>query len=309
MVEKKKRSQYVVVMDWMYDNFGFNCAEANTLAIIYGFSQDGASWFCGGSAYIAERLHISQKSAKNYLADFVKRGILEMKKEMVGNVPHNAYRTVPNIENLVLTDTPDQGKNFPREKISPGKNFPPDQGKNFPLGREKFSTSNKKRNKSSNKIYLSAAQGGLMDDTPRRDEVESELRQRLEIDTLARRYDPEMLRELLENITAMYTCPHQCQMIGGQLQNTAAIRRQLDKLTSQHIEYIMDSLANTTQPVKNIQAYLRTTILNAPTTMEHYYQAQGNAACAHSGHPAAAPEMPGLESALRRIKSKRSEPQ
>lgn len=28
--------------------------------------------------------------------------------------------------------------------------------------------------------------------------------------------------------------------------------------------------------IKNIMAYLRTTILNAPTTMEHYYQAQGN---------------------------------
>ena len=68
MTEKKKRSQYIVVMDWMYDNFGFNCAEANALAIIYGFSQDGESWFCGGSAYIAARLHISQKSAKNYLA-------------------------------------------------------------------------------------------------------------------------------------------------------------------------------------------------------------------------------------------------
>ena len=40
MTEKKKRSQYIVVMDWMYDNFGFNCAEANALAIIYGFSQD-----------------------------------------------------------------------------------------------------------------------------------------------------------------------------------------------------------------------------------------------------------------------------
>ena len=34
--------------------------------------------------------------------------------------------------------------------------------------------------------------------------------------------------------------------------------------------------ANTTQPIKNIMAYLRTTILNAPTTIEHYYQAQGN---------------------------------
>lgn len=305
MTEKKKRSQYIVVMDWMYDNFGFNCAEANALAIIYGFSQDGESWFCGGSAYIAARLHISQKSAKNYLADFVKRGILEMKKEMVGNVPHNAYRTVPDIENLVLVETSDPGKNFPREKISPVKNFPSDPGKNFPQGREKFSPSNKSSNKSSNKIYLSAAQGGLMDNTPRREDVETDFRERLEIDTLERRYDPEMLRELLENITAMYTCPNQCMMIGGQLQNTAAIRRQLDRLTSQHIEYIMDSLSNTTQPVKNIQAYLRTTILNAPTTMEHYYQVQANAACAHSGHPGG-PLMPSLDASLRRIRKKQN---
>ena len=92
-------------------------------------------------------------------------------------------------------------------------------------------------------------------------------------------------------------------MIGGQLQNTAAIRRQLDKLTSQHIEYIMDSLSNTTQPVKNIQAYLRTTILNAPTTMEHYYQVQANAVCAHSGHPGG-PSMPGLDASIRRIRAK-----
>ena len=27
---------------------------------------------------------------------------------------------------------------------------------------------------------------------------------------------------------------------------------------------------------KGLLSYLRTTILNAPTTMEHYYQAQGN---------------------------------
>lgn len=53
---------------------------------------------------------------------------------------------------------------------------------------------------------------------------------------------------------------------------TAMARRvRLDKLTSQHIEYIFDVMSNTTQPIKNIMAYLRTTILNAPTTMEHYY--------------------------------------
>ena len=68
----------------------------------------------------------------------------------------------------------------------------------------------------------------------------------------------------------------QTQYVGKQPQTTKAIRLRLDKLTSQHIEYIFDVMSNTTQPIKNIMAYLRPTILNAPTTMEHYYQAQGN---------------------------------
>lgn len=283
MVEKKKRTPYVVVMDWMYDNFGFNCAQANALAVIYGFSQDGESWYRGGSAYIAARLHISQKSAKNYLADFVSKGILEMKKEMVGNVAHNIYRTVPDVETLILTEPKepsDRGKNFPSEKISPVKNFPSDRGKNFPQSREKISTSNKSSNKSSN-INLSATQTGLMDDLPNREALETDFRERLEIDTLAKRYDPEQLRELIDNIVSMYGCKYPYQSVGGQLQSTNAIQQRLDKLTSQHIEYIMDSLSNTTKPVKNIQAYLRATILNAPTTMEHYYQAQSNAAIAN----------------------------
>ena len=71
------------------------------------------------------------------------------------------------------------------------------------------------------------------------EQVREGFRERLEIDILAQRYDP-------------------------------------DKLTSQHVEYIFDVIANTAQPIKNIMAYLHTTILNAPTTMEHYYQAQGN---------------------------------
>jgi hypothetical protein len=107
-------------------------------------------------------------------------------------------------------------------------------------------------------------------------QVRSGFREKLEIDILAKRYAPEMLEELLDNIVEMYCCPLKTQYIGKQAQTTKAIRLRLDKLTSQHVEYIFDVMANTTQPIKNIMAYLRTTILNAPTTMEHYYQAQGN---------------------------------
>ena len=84
---------------------------------------------------------------------------------------------------------------------------------------------------------------------------------------------------------------------------TCTPARMLDKLTSQHIEYIMESLSNTTQPIKNIRSYLRVTILRAPTTVEHYYKAQANAAVARAPHPAG-PSAEKLAATLRRIQKR-----
>ncbi len=133
-----------------------------------------------------------------------------------------------------------------------------------------------KQNTKRQSTNLSGQTGETVDFDQMEAQVREEFRERLEIDTLSQRYDPDKLEELLDNIVEMYCCPRQTQYIGKQPQTTKAIRLRLDKLTSQHVEYIFDVMANTTQPIKNIMAYLRTTILNAPTTMEHYYQAQGN---------------------------------
>ena len=280
-----KRCNYVMVMDWMYDNFDLNVAEANALGIVYGFCQDGESWYRGGSSYIAARLHISQKSAKNYLNDFTKRGILIMKKVMVGNVECNAYQTVPGIETLVLRKDADPGKNFPSEKISPVKILPLDPGKNFPQTREKFSYKKEIENTKGKSIYPREERGtDTMDglDTAREDVLER-FREQLELDTLECRYEPEKLEELLDNIADMYCCPSMIQTIGQYPQTTQSIRKRLDKLTSQHIEYVLDALLNSTKPVHNIRGYIRAVLLNAPTTMEHYYQAKGNSIAAGGG--------------------------
>lgn len=305
MAEKKKRCQYLVVFDWMYDNFGFNVSEANALAVVYGFCQDGKSWYQGGSTYLAERLHISQKSAKNYLANFVKIGILKKGTRMVGKVAYNIYQTVPDIENLVLTDEEDPGKIFPSEKISPVKNLPSDPGKIFPQTRVNFSHKKEIENKKEKSIYQRKApkRDGLMDSETVVDETRERFREQLELDTLALRYDPGELEELEDAIVDMYTCPEPYQQIGQQLQSTKAVRQMLDKLTSQHIEYIMESLSNTTQPIKNIRSYLRVTILRAPTTVEHYYKAQANAAVARAPHPAG-PSAENLAASMRRIQKR-----
>ena len=133
-----------------------------------------------------------------------------------------------------------------------------------------------KQNTKRQSTNLSGPTGEFTDFDQMEAQVREEFRERLEINTLAQRYDPDKLEELLDNIVEMYCCPRQTQYVGKQPQTTKAIRLRLDKLTSQHVEYIFDVMSNTTQPIKNIMAYLRTTILNAPTTIEHYYQAQGN---------------------------------
>ena len=117
-------------------------------------------------------------------------------------------------------------------------------------------------------------------------EEEERFREQLEYDILERRYDEALLGELLENIVEMYCCRQEYQKLGQQLQSTAAIRKRLDRLTSQHIEYIVDCLQNNRTDVQNIRQYLRATILNAPSTCEAYYVSKaGSAIAANSQKP------------------------
>ena len=146
----------------------------------------------------------------------------------------------------------------------------------FPTLENPTQQNTNKQNTKRQSTNLSGPAGESADFDQMEAQVREEFQERLEIDTLAQRYDPDKLEELLDNIVEMYCCPRQTQYVGKQPQTTKAIRLRLDKLTSQHVEYIFDVMSNTTQPIKNIMAYLRTTILNAPTTIEHYYQAQGN---------------------------------
>ena len=223
----------------------------------------------------------------------------------MNGVERNIYRATPGVEEMIFPDrkptrelTDDPGKNFTRENFSPVKNTSENPGKIFTQTREKFSRKKSIEKSIGKSIYQREApkRDGLMDSETVVDETR-------ELDTLALRYDPGELEELEDAIVDMYTCPEPYQQIGQQLQSTKAVRQMLDKLTSQHIEYIMESLSNTTQPIKNIRSYLRVTILRAPTTVEHYYKAQANAAVARSPHPAG-PSAENLAASMRRIQKR-----
>lgn len=311
--KKKKFTNYIVIQPWMFKNLKLSVNEALVFAIIYGFSQDNQSWYRGGSYYIEQTTPLTQRTAKTHLSTLESLGVVEMQKETINGVVHNIYRVVPDVEELVIPDrttpgkpTADPGKNFTSENFSPVKKMSPDPCKVFPQTREKFSRKKSNRNLLEKSIYLRDAQktDGLMAESTDFDALRERFRKQLKIDTLAERYDPQELEEILDAVVELYSCPYEHQQVGQQVQSTASIRKVLDAYESRHVEYVMESLHNTTRPIKNIRSYLRVTILRAPTTIRHYYKAQSQAAEASTQQD---PPNDLMERAARRVKLKRGD--
>lgn len=311
----KKKQSYITILDWMVEKYHLKGNELIAYALIYGFSQDGESEYKGSYGYLCKWLGVDRATAIRILKRLESKGLLTKRQALAdGKVVNKWIADLPEAspagpeiepEKEAAQHPPDRWQNATGGKTPPvakcdsdrWQNATPPSGKTpprYPIG--------KTIGKS---IYQRGAlkTDGLMDSETVVDETRERFREQLELDTLAMRYDSDMLEEILENIVEMYCCPNFTQKIGQYPQTTKGVRLQLDKLEAKHIEYIMESLSNTTQPIKNIRSYLRVTILRAPTTVEHYYKAQANAAVAKAPHPAG-PSAEKLAANLRRIQKR-----
>ena len=82
--------------------------------------------------------------------------------------------------------------------------------------------------------------------------------------------DIESLLELMVDVE----CSTAATMrIGGEVLSNETVKQRFRQLDSSHIEYIVDSLKQTTSKINNIRAYLFTALYNAPVTIGPYYSA------------------------------------
>ena len=70
---------YYTVQGWMLSELGLKGNALAVYAIIYGFSQDGASEYAGSSKYLCEWLGCSKKTILTTLADLTEKGYLRKK--------------------------------------------------------------------------------------------------------------------------------------------------------------------------------------------------------------------------------------
>lgn len=110
---------------------------------------------------------------------------------------------------------------------------------------------------------------GWMDRYDCRREVE----ERIEAVALGRQFGTEDVESVVELITDVLCTTRPTLRIGGEELPSEQVKERFSSLDYGHLEYVFDCLRKNTTQIRNIRAYLLTSLYNAPVTMSPYYQA------------------------------------
>ncbi len=117
--------------------------------------------------------------------------------------------------------------------------------------------------------------GGMMDENDRYQKYFDYFSDQLSMDLLKKDYpyDFEMLDNILELIVETVCTKRPLNRIGAEERPAEIVRSRFMKLNVEHIRYVMDCFKENTTKIRNIRQYMLTTIYNAPTTIDTYYDA------------------------------------
>ena len=102
------------------------------------------------------------------------------------------------------------------------------------------------------------------------------LHDNIEYDILCQQEDKELLDEIVEIMLECICSSKETICIGKEDIPKEVVKSRFLKINSSHIEYILFCMKRNTTKVRNIKAYLKSVIYNAPTTMNSFYSAEVN---------------------------------
>lgn len=77
--------------------------------------------------------------------------------------------------------------------------------------------------------------------------------------------------EILELMLETVCTTKKTIRIGGDDFPAEVVKSRFLKINSTHIEYVFEAIDKNTTSIRNIRAYMLTTLYNAPNTIDHYY--------------------------------------
>lgn len=84
---------YTLIQDWMLE-LPLSLVETMVYAVIYGFSQDGATSYRGSLAYLARKCKVSKDTTRRALTRLVELKFIERIERNMNGVIFNDYRTM-----------------------------------------------------------------------------------------------------------------------------------------------------------------------------------------------------------------------
>ena len=96
----------------------------------------------------------------------------------------------------------------------------------------------------------------------------------LEILKQGHRYDVELLDGIYDLILEVVVSKSPTTIIASNEYPTELVRSKFLKLTSMHVEYVVDCFNQNSSKVRNIKKYLLAALFNAPSTISGYYTAE-----------------------------------
>lgn len=100
------------------------------------------------------------------------------------------------------------------------------------------------------------------------DEIEEDMKLRIEYDILSERDYGGVLDEIVSLITDTYCTTDEYVWIHKRKIPIVTVRKRFENLTAEHIEYVISSLEKNNSEIKNMRTYLLTTIYNSIDTLE-----------------------------------------
>ena len=88
---------YIVIQGWMRTRLNLKGSELLAYALIYGFSQDGETWFTGSARYVSEWLGIDRRNAIDVLKRLADKGLIIKQERSMNGVKFADYRADMNI--------------------------------------------------------------------------------------------------------------------------------------------------------------------------------------------------------------------
>lgn len=117
-----------------------------------------------------------------------------------------------------------------------------------------------------------------MDWMEERARYEEIIRDNLELEILShdKRFDTDRINEMVEIMLDAICSTRPTIRINGEDMPQQAVKSRFLKLNSSHIEYVLQAMDECPSDIRNIRAYMLTTLYNASLTMDNYYSALVN---------------------------------